>query len=84
MNVHIQDLCFVEGHSDQLTLTAQENLKRNLLHLARERASDDESPEQRHENVQHYYYDALASFMNDYPSVQIDLILIKLDEFPLN
>lgn len=79
-NLSTQNFCFAGEDMEILTIDAQEDLKRNLLNAARERASSEKNPE----HIQRYYYDALASFMNDYPSVQIDLILIKLDEFPLN
>ena len=82
LNLQRDNLNFVEGHTNQLTIGAQEKLKRALLDLAKRQVAQNEAT--KHKDVRCYYYEALASFMNEYPSVQIDLILIKLDEFPLN
>lgn len=85
LNEHTDNLCLEEGgHAEQLSIDAQENIKETLLNQARKRAYDASNHEEYHQAVRHYYYDALASFMQEHPDVRIDLILIKLDDYLLN
>lgn len=83
-NIHICELCFADNQQKQLTINAQESLKERLLTQAKVRAVHNELPKDLPHKVYEYYYDELAYFMQDYPSVLIDLVLIKLEESPLN
>ncbi|MDF9795291.1 hypothetical protein OKW21_000554 [Catalinimonas alkaloidigena] len=82
--IQIRELSFIDEKQDRLTINAQEALKERLLSQARERALDDEGKVNSPIRVSEYYYDELASFMKSYPSVYIDLILIKLEKDKLN
>lgn len=82
--IYVNDLCFVDEQPNQLTIGAQESIKKTLLEQARERASSDRNQLHFNEKVHYHYYDMLAAFMNAYPTILIDLVLIKLDEPTLN
>jgi hypothetical protein len=82
--IYVNDLCFVDERPNQLTIGAQENIKKTLLEQARERACRDSNQLHFNEKVHYHYYDVLAAFMNAYPTILIDLVLIKLDEPTLN
>ena len=82
--IQVNDLCFVNERPNQLTIGAQESIKKTLLQQARERASQDKNQLHFNEKVHYYYYDILAAFMNAYPTILIDLVLIKIDESTLN
>ncbi len=81
-NEDTDNLCLEEEQAEQLSIDEQENIKKILLSQARKRADDEGSHEQYDLAVRRCYYDALASFMQENPAVQIDLILIKLVDDP--
>jgi hypothetical protein len=82
--IRICDLCFADRQQKQLTLHAQELLKERLLSQAKDRAVHDDLPVDLSHKVYEYYYDELACFMQEYPNVLIDLVLIKLEESSLS
>lgn len=82
-DIQTSELHFTDEQHNRLTIDTQEALKARLLTVAKERATHDGSvPECS--IVHEYYYDELAGFMSSYPSIYIDLILIKLDYCQLN
>lgn len=82
--IYVNELCFVEERPNQLTISAQESIKKTLLEQARERASRYSNKIHYNEKVHYHYYDMLAAFMNAYPTILIDLVLIKLDDPMMN
>lgn len=83
-NIERCELRFVDTQPNKLTLDAQESIKERLLSQAKERAFHDASQTDFPHKVHEYYYDELACFMQAYPHVLIDLVLIKLEENSLN
>jgi len=76
-------LHFEDDQSHQLTLRAQEEVKQKLMQAAKRRALQEGMHEAFvSQHLYKYYYDELAGFMQDHPSVLIDLILIKLENQP--
>jgi len=84
IDVNALDFIIASNHEDKLTINAQELLKEKFLCQARMLANQDDSTDQFSDKVYRHYYDVLAAFMQNYPSVVIDLILIKLDTSRLN
>ncbi|MEK6481775.1 hypothetical protein WJR50_29800 [Catalinimonas sp. 4WD22] len=83
-SIQTRELNFIDEQQNRLTINAQEALKERLLSQARERALHEGASSSSPFRVYEYYYDELASFMSSYPSIYIDLILIKLEDHKLN
>lgn len=83
-SIQTRELNFIDEQQKRLTINAQEALKERLLSQARERALHEGTSINSPVKIHEYYYDELAYFMSSYPSIYIDLILIKLENYKLN
>ncbi|MFP4089644.1 MAG: hypothetical protein ACLFUB_18880 [Cyclobacteriaceae bacterium] len=79
----ISDLIAVDPCSNHLTLHSQERLRDAFLHQAHNLATHQAPQNEISEKAHELYYYALAQFMDDYPSIFIDLVLIKPRQLPL-
>lgn len=83
-SIHTRELNFIDEQQNRLTINAQKVIKERLLSQARERALHEGRGINSPLTIHEYYYDELACFMSSYPSIYIDLILIKLEDHKLN